>query len=46
MEILRQGPKTGHISEKSLGKADREGTLHGHMILYAAVGLHKRLLKL
>ena len=43
---LWQGPKTGHISGKSLGEADREGTLHGHMILYAAVGLHKQLLKL
>ena len=45
---LWQGPKTGRVrvSAKSLGKADQEGTLHGPMILYAAVGLHKRLLTL
>ena len=41
---LWQGLKTGRESGKSLGKANREGTLHGHIILYAAVGLHKRLL--
>ena len=41
---LWQGLKAGRVSGKSLGKAD--GTLHDHRILYAAVGLHKWLMKL
>ena len=43
---LRQGLQAGRVNGKSLGKASQGGTLQGHMILYAAVGLHKRLLKL
>jgi hypothetical protein len=39
-----QGLETGRVSGKSLGTA--EGTLHIHMIWYAAVDVHKRLLKL
>ena len=43
---LWQGLQAGRVNGKSLGKASQGGTLQGHMILYAAVGLHKRLLKL
>ena len=43
---LWQGLKTGRVSGKSLGKTNRDGTLHGHMILYVPVGLHKQLLTL
>ena len=40
---LWQELETGRVSGKSLGNA--EGTLHIHTIFYAAVGVHKRLLK-